>query len=111
MLTTLGPFALQDGPFGYSAAAESYDKIAGHWASSLNGSLLTKQASQYVDEAKTCGFTGLVMLQGLLQALGGSAGWSADCLANFHPTYFGMMVAAFNTRSDATAAIVAHAEL
>lgn len=36
--------------------------------------------------AMSCGFTGLVTLQGFLR----SSSWSGEVLANAHPTYYGM---------------------
>lgn len=42
----------------------------------------------------TSGFTGLVLLHGALNRLGLSR-WTAAMLANYHPTYYGMMVANF----------------
>jgi len=36
--------------------------------------------------AMSCGFTGLVALQGFLKG----AGWKGTVLANEHPTYYGM---------------------
>ena len=95
----------QEGPYGYSEAAQPYDDAAAQWAGTLQESALLIQAAEYADHAKTCGFTGLVMLQGMLSAL--SNGWSGECLASFHPTYFGMMVATFHRSQSSNL----HAEL
>ena len=51
---------------------------------------------RYVDAAKSCGFTGLVFLHGLLSALKeDGVSWTPELLANEHPTYYGMLVAHF----------------
>ncbi len=42
------------------------------------------------------GFTGLVMLHGLILRGGGPAAWQISSVyANEHPTYYGMLVAGF----------------
>lgn len=46
-------------------------------------------------QAKTCGYTGLVMLQGLLTQLGLDH-WAPKCLAVHAPDYYGMLVARFD---------------
>lgn len=40
------------GPYGYSPAAEPYDKACGHWASSLHPTYLLDIAAQYVDKVR-----------------------------------------------------------
>ena len=42
----------------------------------------------YADKALSCGYTGLVMLDGMVDS-----NWSSDLMALEHPTYYGMMVA------------------
>lgn len=97
---------LQDGPYGFSEAAQPYDDAVQKWANTLEGSHLLANAVKYVNDAKTCGFVGLVLLHGLLSALPDN-GWSGRSLANFHPSYYGMMVAAFKPHEQ----VVAHNEL
>ncbi|XP_013410489.1 uncharacterized protein LOC106173796 [Lingula anatina] len=87
----------EEGPYGYSNASEPFDKACGTWASTLQPEALLKTAANYVDEAKSCGYTGLVMLQGMLQAAGLDS-WTHRLLVNYHPSYYGMMVAEFLPR-------------
>ncbi|KAK3098992.1 hypothetical protein FSP39_024996 [Pinctada imbricata] len=83
-----------DGPYGFSKAAEPFDKAVGQWVQLQDPSSLVKTAASYVDKALSCGFTGLVMLQGILGDKRTSQ-WKPELLANYHPSYYGMMVAAF----------------
>jgi hypothetical protein len=57
-------------------------------------SLLTVDAARYVDKALSCGYTGLVMLHGMMNA-GYLSSWYPRLYANYHPSYYGMMVASF----------------
>jgi len=64
------------------------------------------------DEAMSCGFTGLVMLQGAMEVIAAQnksqchadedeidySCWSSELLANINPTYYGMMVARFHRK-------------
>ena len=86
---------LPTGPYGYSPAAEPFDAACARWAAGLNSTELSVVAAAYVDRAMSCGFTGLVLLDGLLQAAREAPGgaWNARMLAVAHPTYYGMMVA------------------
>eukprot|EP00731_Ephydatia_muelleri_P015609 Em0009g33a len=59
---------LPDGPYGYSNASEPYDMACGLWASTLDTSALMVTAAGLVDRALSCGFTGFVLLHGMLQA-------------------------------------------
>ncbi|KAK7116391.1 hypothetical protein V1264_002079 [Littorina saxatilis] len=84
------------GPYGYSNASEPFDLACGHWATTLDKSTLTVTAAGYADRALSCGFTGFVMLHGMLErAAQGTAEWLSTLLANYHPSYYGMMVASF----------------
>ncbi|XP_050402207.2 protein CA_C1420 [Patella vulgata] len=86
----------KDGPYGYSDAAQPFDDACGKWVENLDEQSLTKEAASYVIKAKSCGYTGLVMLQGLLSASsGGIMSWQSQLYANYHPSYYGMMVASF----------------
>lgn len=104
---------LASGPYGFSPAAAPFDAACGRWAQTLDSHWLTAEAVQYVDRALSCGFTGLVMLDGLLQAAvaerppakrrpqnhpvrdpsNPGPRWVPALLAIAHPTYYGMMVA------------------
>eukprot|EP01062_Namystynia_karyoxenos_P081247 TRINITY_DN888_c1_g1_i1.p1 TRINITY_DN888_c1_g1~~TRINITY_DN888_c1_g1_i1.p1 ORF type:complete len:330 (+),score=91.99 TRINITY_DN888_c1_g1_i1:69-992(+) len=86
---------LRDGPYGYCSCAEPYDQAVGRWAATQNSSaLLSDAAGMQRIGAMSCGFTGLVMLEGMLQeAREAGVKWESEMLANFHPTYYGMMAA------------------
>uniref|UniRef100_A0A0G4FRF3 Extradiol ring-cleavage dioxygenase class III enzyme subunit B domain-containing protein n=1 Tax=Chromera velia CCMP2878 TaxID=1169474 RepID=A0A0G4FRF3_9ALVE len=125
---------LAEGPYGFCECAEPFDKAVEAWAASLEPCASSESDTECVENAKmsrdlllveaaklqqagaaSCGFTGLVMLQGMLDHLttrmplereqkksgeGSSlceavSEWDSRVLANFHPTYFGMMVAQF----------------
>eukprot|EP01060_Flectonema_neradi_P005314 TRINITY_DN1351_c1_g1_i1.p1 TRINITY_DN1351_c1_g1~~TRINITY_DN1351_c1_g1_i1.p1 ORF type:complete len:302 (+),score=44.73 TRINITY_DN1351_c1_g1_i1:213-1118(+) len=85
---------LASGPYGYCPCAEPYDTAVGKWASTLDRDyLINNAASEQQAGAMSCGFTGLVMLQGMFDSSEGQ--WTSSNLANYHPTYYGMMVANF----------------
>ncbi|CAI7992078.1 hypothetical protein GBAR_LOCUS919 [Geodia barretti] len=85
---------LSSGPYGYSNASEPFDLAVGEWVKGVNGTALLETAAVLVDRALSCGYTGLVMLHGVLQAVGLSS-WVPRLYANYHPSYYGMMVASF----------------
>ncbi|XP_069138127.1 protein CA_C1420-like isoform X1 [Argopecten irradians] len=84
----------KDGPYGYSDAAEPFDKACGQWAETLDYTSLLVTAANYVDKALSCGYTGMVMLHGMLEA-GKLSSWIPTLHANYHPSYYGMMLASF----------------
>lgn len=84
---------LKSGPYGFSTAAEPFDKACGTWVTTQKSASLLTEAAFYADKALSCGFTGLVMLDGLLKA--SPTAWDSHLLANFHPSYYGMMLASF----------------
>jgi hypothetical protein len=43
----------------------------------------------------SCGWTGLALLHGMLEATGGAAAWGPSLLALGAPTYYGMLAATF----------------
>lgn len=81
----------------FSPDAEPFDKACGRWAATLEKEALTVDAAKLVNKALSCGFTGLVMLEGLIARSTEKYGqrWVSTLLANYHPTYYGMMVATF----------------
>ena len=85
---------LATGPYGYSPAAAPFDAALGRWAATLDAAPLLDDATALADAAKSCGYTGAVMLHGFLNASARPfaprlvAGPSA-------PTYYGMLVAEF----------------
>ena len=75
-------------------------QACGHWAQTLDRDTLVITAAGYVDQALSCGYTGLVMLHGVMSAAArGTADWASTLLVNFHPSYYGMMVASFLRKS------------
>ena len=82
------------GPYGYSPDAEPFDTACGQWAATLDAAALLTKAASLVQHALSCGFTGLVMMHGMLQSGPPrlAARWQSTLLANYHPTYYGMMV-------------------
>jgi len=86
-----------DGPYGFSPTAVPFDNACGAWASTMQGKPLLEDAARIVDQALSCGYSGLVMLHGLLTRATetGQVAWQSKLYSNFHPTYYGMMVATF----------------
>lgn len=85
---------LADGPYGIDPTAELFDKAVEKWVKTLDESYLVKEANSMIYTAKSCGFTGYIMLDALLKTLGKTI--STNVLVHEHPTYYGMMVATFN---------------
>jgi len=83
---------LESGPYGYSPDAEPFDLACGKWASTLAPVALLDEAAKLVGNALSCGYTGMVTLHGILSEVGT---WQPHLYANYHPTYYGMMVAFF----------------
>jgi aromatic ring-opening dioxygenase LigB subunit len=97
---------LASGPYGYSPAAEPFDKSVGEWAATLDPFPLLEVAASLEAGALSCGFTGLVLLHGILakaaqtvqksESSGDSElKWTATMYVDAAPTYYGMMVASF----------------
>lgn len=84
---------LKSGPYGFSTAAEPFDKACGAWVTTQDSDKLLVEAASYVNKALSCGFTGLAMLDGMLKASPNH--WHSRLYANFHPSYYGMMLASF----------------
>ena len=85
-----------DGPYGFSEAAAPFDAATVDWAETLDDQPLLDTATGLVDDALSCGFTGLVLLHGLLtcDAAQGRK-WRPELLAYAAPTYYGMLAATF----------------
>lgn len=66
----------------------------GNWASTMDGEHLLITGAKYVDKALSCGYTGLVMLHGMMHT-GNMSSWQPKLYANYYPSYYGMMVASF----------------
>lgn len=87
---------LASGPYGFCSCAQLFDDAVERWAADSDSDALLRDATLYQKlGAASCGFTGLVMLEGMLQESGRTV-WRSESLANFHPTYYGMMVATFS---------------
>lgn len=82
------------GPYGYSNASEPFDMAVGYWAATLNSTSLLDTAAKLVDRALSCGYTGLVMLHGMLSR-SQLTSWQPHLYGNYHPSYYGMMAASF----------------
>ena len=91
---------LASGPYGYSEAAVPFDLAIGQWGSTLEDRPLLDTAKSLVASALSCGYTGLVMLHGMLtrSKMAKDNPWQpmkGGPFALEHPTYYGMMVAGF----------------
>ena len=72
----------------------TYFQAVGHWAATLNSTSLLDTAAKLVDRALSCGYTGLVMLHGMLSR-SQLTSWQPHLYGNYHPSYYGMMAASF----------------
>jgi len=81
------------GPYGFSPAAQPFDDYCAEWARTLLGPPLLEEARKLLNDAKSCGYLGLVILHGVLNQR--SEGWDCCLHSISHPTYYGMMVASF----------------
>ena len=97
MSSDLAHTHLASGPYGFSDAAAPFDAAVARWAGNpmANATALLDEAAQLEKQAMSCGFTSLVFLHGALAAAGNWSRWSPRLLANFAPTYYGMLVAVF----------------
>jgi aromatic ring-opening dioxygenase LigB subunit len=91
-----------DGPYGYSEAAVPFDAVIGHWAQNPcpHGRALLDRAAHLQPAALSCGFTGMVLLHGMMcgderdaatVARGSLTQWYTQVFANQNVTYYGMM--------------------
>lgn len=80
-----------EGPFGFAKEAEIFDKMIQEWAVSLDGKILTKKVLPLLKKALCCGFTGFVMLQGMID----NKDFISNVLIRETPTYYGMMIASY----------------
>jgi len=86
---------LECGPYGFSPSAQLFDDACGRWGASLDENELLHIAANLVETALSCGYTPMVVLHGALKQFRAqfpSCTVTPTLLANFHPTYFGMMV-------------------
>jgi len=80
----------EDGPYGYSDNAEKFDQIFVKWAEGDPDAFYSMIS--LTNTALSCGFTGFVMLQGMLDEWGEV---NREVLSISHPTYYGMAVVKF----------------
>uniref|UniRef100_A0A0G4FX68 Extradiol ring-cleavage dioxygenase class III enzyme subunit B domain-containing protein n=1 Tax=Chromera velia CCMP2878 TaxID=1169474 RepID=A0A0G4FX68_9ALVE len=109
---------LSEGPYGLSEFAQPFDRAVEEWAEGGGRQKLLGEAAELHNAgAAACGFTGLVLLQGMFDRVcssvtrsdnqisekgerdsaclstSGATEWESRVLGNFHPTYYGMLVA------------------
>ena len=84
------------GPYGFSPSAVPFDNACSAWACTLDEKELLHTARRLLNEAKSCGYLGLVILHGLLTEEKDS--WQCRLRAVYHPTYYGMLVSSFVRR-------------
>jgi aromatic ring-opening dioxygenase LigB subunit len=82
----------EEGPYGYSEESEEFDILIEKWVKTMNKDFITSKAAIILDQALCCGYTGFIVLQGILQ--------SKQLKSKFHirksPSYYGMLIASFN---------------
>jgi aromatic ring-opening dioxygenase LigB subunit len=81
----------ENGPYGFSEDAASFDALMEEWAESLDANLLVKKAVPKLGKALCCGYIGFVMLQGMLE----KKKLKPEVTSRSAPTYYGMMVAKY----------------
>jgi aromatic ring-opening dioxygenase LigB subunit len=105
-----------DGPYGYSEMSVVFDAAVGQWAADPchQAVSLLEEARSLQPEALSCGFTGMVLLHGMLcsgehddddhmddpngdedHGFDQPTAWDAHVWANRNVTYYGMMVASY----------------
>jgi aromatic ring-opening dioxygenase LigB subunit len=106
-----------DGPYGYSEMSAVFDAAVGRWAADPchQAHSLLEEARSLQPEVLSCGFTGMMLLHGMLcsgdededdDSMDDSSGnedhgfddptaWDAHVRANRNVTYYGMMVASY----------------
>ncbi|CAL8102091.1 unnamed protein product [Orchesella dallaii] len=91
-------------PYPYSPFAEVFDKHVVNWAKmdrnaeteAASASEILEQAGSISEKAGTCGYTGLVMLHGMIEELVHRDWNYKSHFYTYHtPTYFGMTVASW----------------
>ncbi|KAJ3175646.1 hypothetical protein HK101_010621 [Irineochytrium annulatum] len=77
-------------------AARAFDGAVAEWVETGKGAALLQDAADIVEEAMSCGFDGMVWLQGGIEWLKAQGvEMKGTVLEIVSPTYFGMMVASF----------------
>ena len=80
--------------------ADLYDKAIEKWANDpLKNEHCLIDMGKFIKIYLSCGFTGFLILQGILQQLNSrSFVIKGSVLCNYHPTYYGMMAARFEIK-------------
>ena len=87
--------------FGFRSEAAEFDAAVGEWAATLDEDALFGRAAAVVDEIYSCGWLGLALLHGALEASGGLGAWRPTLhAAPAHPTYYGMMASSVVPRRE-----------
>jgi aromatic ring-opening dioxygenase LigB subunit len=88
-----------DGPYGYSPDAAVFDDAIMKWADTGDADYLLQTAAAVVDTSKSCGYTGLVIAEGILRAARADEKdvkkLRDDLPVYSAPTYYGMMTASW----------------
>ena len=80
-------------PYPPCECATTFDNACTNWAITLNSSSLLIDAAAVVDDALSCGYTGMVILHGIISNR--NPKFIPQLLAYAAPTYYGMLVASF----------------
>jgi len=78
-------------PYPTSESAVPFDILIQKWVVSHNLETLQVEAGHLVNKVLSCGYTGFLLLHGILK----NTKLKGKVLAIEHPTYYGMMVASF----------------
>lgn len=84
-----------EGPYGYSETAAPFDEHIEGWLRTLHlknedWQNHRKKAAELVNTALSCGYTGLMLLDGIIQG-----NWKGEFHAFGAPSYYGMAVASY----------------
>lgn len=91
-----------DGPYGYSPASNPFDESIRIWATSPceNQDALLQRATGLQPRALSCGYTGMVLLHGILcgterptASATTTSMWESEVFVDKNVTYYGMMAA------------------
>jgi len=84
-----------DGPYGYSATSQPFDDSIHSWITSpcQNANFLLHRATNLQPQALSCGYTGMVLLHGILCGRRNTVKWDSHVFMNHNVTYYGMMAA------------------
>lgn len=90
-----------DGPYGFSPTAEPFDLAIGTWLRNLtDATSLVVDAAELADDAKSCGYLGLVMLLGIFEYTQATYVPVRPVVGPYHPTYYGMATAFFVSHEE-----------